>query len=149
MLNRKTIPSITASVLIFPLCFISLTRRGYFINNYPLSLRELLGNLIFIIPIVMFMNSFTDGLLFFRHKFNIVLGELWMIILCYIRCRLHIYRFMTDSISLAFYMQILAGAVVMITPIWVKDCDDSGIENVNINDYIWIAEYFALGIFLL
>ncbi len=131
------------------LCFVPICNNIYTPSVYPLSLWGLFGKYLLLIPFIIVLDTFLDGFLFMRFKFNFVFGEFWCLVLFYLYCRLAVYGYGLSNMHPTFYIAFIPGAVVSLLALSIRECDNSGMSWINKYDLIWLIFFGIAGILII
>ncbi len=130
-------------------CFLPVIGYESYMNVQFFALNTLTSGYIFILPALMLLCAVFDGRLFIRCKFNIVLGEIWLLVLYYIHCRLYVYGLEANSLSFSFYISAAAGVIIALLPFIMGHMDDMSKTNIKKRDIPWIGLFTVLFIILI
>ncbi|MGN1317598.1 MAG: hypothetical protein ACI4VF_01180 [Lachnospirales bacterium] len=136
--NSRRYITLFCAVIIILSCYFTIVKPMYLINTDSFKIVDTTDVYILALPILMIMNTFFDGFIIFKYKFNIIISEVWLAILFYISCRLYRYGMWWNTYTFWYYISALCSVVIMIMPFTVKACDNTGLIRVKKQDFIWI-----------
>ncbi|MGN1317586.1 MAG: hypothetical protein ACI4VF_01120 [Lachnospirales bacterium] len=112
--NSRRYITLFCAVIIILSCYFTIVKPMYLINTDSFKIVDTTDVYILALPILMIMNTFFDGFIIFKYKFNIIISEVWLAILFYISCRLYRYGMWWNTYILWYYISALCSVVIMI-----------------------------------
>lgn len=137
--NTQRYIMIIISLIIALTCYMGIVKPEYLKYTNEFKIVKATGAYILLISVGIILNTMLDGVVFFKYKFNIMIGALWLIVLYYIYCRFYNYGLSWESYTIWYYISLISAIAVIIMPFTIKACDNTGVISIKKHDFIWIV----------